>query len=443
MDKKPTKDTRSVSDNVSQTTTHVSDFSAKVPSKNFIETNPYGSDYESDGQLSLHPSDQELSEIFGGVVDDVPTEIEMVQNEQVPRLDENVNRGVMSPSRKRKSSVVSTSGKKQKLNRNTDNGMLYDTNNTDDRFVTLENRLVSLTGAVENLVGISCTVNNQNKSSTCVPGSKVDSNNKTNDSGVTGFDPTSFYDDFMEASDDADENNDDDSGDFLIPEIFEEDQYGPDIGEKVKNLISKACTQPAPELKKVTEKYLNPKNCSDSLRVPKINRDVWSKLRKQGQSRDVILQDIQKQFIKGLNPIAKVLDMAVSKPKTLQCKEIMPLLVDGISIMGNTIYQMSIKRRLICRSSLPRYLSPICSQEQPMNKELFGDNSELNKKMSSLFEENKRKFNVFNNQSRGQFGRGQRFHFLDNRGQRSRGRSRGRYPYNRRGQTQQSQSWYQ
>lgn len=47
-----------------------------IPSKNFIEPNPYGSDYKSDGQLSLPLSELELSKfqmISGGVGDNVPS----------------------------------------------------------------------------------------------------------------------------------------------------------------------------------------------------------------------------------------------------------------------------------------------------------------------------------------------------------------------------------
>lgn len=126
--------------------------------------------------------------------------------------------------------------------------------------------------------------------------------------------------------------------DFSIPEIFEEDQYGPDIREKVKCLLSKACTQPAPELKKITNKYLNPKNCSEILRVLKINRDVWLKLNKQGRTRDVLMQDLQKQFVRGLNQFAKVLDTIITTPKQIKSKEIIPLLANGISIMVTMLF---------------------------------------------------------------------------------------------------------
>lgn len=131
--------------------------------------------------------------------------------------------------------------------------------------------MVNLTGVVKNLVGLLCTVKNAfDKWNMCVSETE-------NREVEVNYNNDVIYDDFMMEVDHND-SSDGEEFDIDVPQIFEEDQYGPDLNIKVKNLVQKACSQEAPELNKVTDKYLVPKSSSDFLRVLKINRDIWSEL---------------------------------------------------------------------------------------------------------------------------------------------------------------------
>ena len=61
------------------------------------------------------------------------------------------------------------------------------------------------------------------------------------------------------------------------------------------------------KFKKIQDKYKSPKNCI-FLCVPKVNLELWHDLPRSTKSKDLGLQEIQKNLVKSAQPMIQLLD---------------------------------------------------------------------------------------------------------------------------------------
>ena len=92
---------------------------------------------------------------------------------------------------------------------------------------------------------------------------------------------------------------------FKLPSVFEEtNSFGPEVAEVIAQHVNDACSKTAMEskLKDLYQKYKMPANCK-YLCVPKVNLELWHDLSKEPKSKDLGLQELQKDIVKASQPI--------------------------------------------------------------------------------------------------------------------------------------------
>lgn len=178
----------------------------------------------------------------------------------------------------------------------------------------------------------------------------------------------------------------------IIPSIFEEkDAFGPNISELLAKRINSACTTKPVEskMKELEEKYLTPENCAQLI-VPKVNLELWFDLQKSVRVKDLALQEVQKYIVKAAQPLLLALDkvLKANKEKTqLNPADILQELVDSMSFIGHSCYQVSMKRRDCLRQHINKQYQTVASKNTQVTKWLFGD--DLAKNIKDIGEVNK------------------------------------------------------
>jgi hypothetical protein len=95
----------------------------------------------------------------------------------------------------------------------------------------------------------------------------------------------------------------------LVNDYETKTQFGPNVSETLGKLVCNAIDSALPEQedKKLREKYLIPEKCQ-SLRVPKVNRELWTAF-KLKRASDLALQSTQTYLSLAIVPVIKSLTL--------------------------------------------------------------------------------------------------------------------------------------
>jgi len=181
------------------------------------------------------------------------------------------------------------------------------------------------------------------------------------------------------------------SSEFL-PSIFEEaETVGPDVADAIAQRVNDAVSKKPLEtkFKELQDKYRSPKNCQ-FLCVPKVNLELWHDLPRATKSKDLGLQEIQKNVVKSAQPMIQLLDLVLRfqhENKPVEAASILPLISDAVTLLGHASYLTSLKRREFLRPDIAPAYQSVCSKSNPVTTNLFGD--ELPKHIKEIGEVNK------------------------------------------------------
>ena len=128
-------------------------------------------------------------------------------------------------------------------------------------------------------------------------------------------------------------------------------------------------------MKELQDKYKTPENCK-VLCVPKVNLELWHDLPRATKTRDLGLQELQKNIIKSAQPILLLFDTVVkakAEKKAIQPMEILPMLADAVTLIGHASYLASLKRREFLKPDISSAYQSVCSKSNPVTTFLFGD----------------------------------------------------------------------
>ena len=182
-----------------------------------------------------------------------------------------------------------------------------------------------------------------------------------------------------------------DSSEFL-PSIFEETEtFGPDVAAAIAQRVNDAVSKKPLEtkFKELQDKYKSPKNCN-FLCVPKVNLELWHDLPRSTKSKDLGLQEIQKNLVKSAQPMIQLLDTVLKlqvEQTPVDASQILPLIADAVTLLGHASYLTSLKRREFLKSDIAPAYQSVCSKSNPVTTNLFGD--ELPKHIKEIGEVNK------------------------------------------------------
>ena len=108
-----------------------------------------------------------------------------------------------------------------------------------------------------------------------------------------------------------------------------------------------------------------------------MNPELWDDLQDKTKSRECSFQSFQKNLIKGITPVmqlvSKVVDAKKSKEDSISLNDVYNLTVDALTLLGNSVYEFSMKRREMLKSEVAPLYKSLCHESQPVTTMLFGD----------------------------------------------------------------------
>ena len=138
----------------------------------------------------------------------------------------------------------------------------------------------------------------------------------------------------------------------------------PKLTELVKQLLSKGMRKKARD--ELMEKFPTPGNCNH-LGVVRVNPEIFSSVRKEVKTEDLILQKAQKPLLKGSTAVTRILDnfMKADKGNKLASSSatVMKTLSDSISVLSDASYEIHLRRRTLFRSEIKTEYRLLCSDQ--------------------------------------------------------------------------------
>ncbi|KAL3865685.1 hypothetical protein ACJMK2_043049 [Sinanodonta woodiana] len=187
------------------------------------------------------------------------------------------------------------------------------------------------------------------------------------------------------------DKDDDDLFADLESFVFEQQETGPNVEEKLAEVLNKGLRSQltSDKLKSVQDKYPRPANCGN-LKVPRINIEVWHAMSKQAKSVDILLQKLQNQLGHILVPTLRVLELFKNHRNNLRelpLDSVRDLVMDNFKMTSFLFNDFCFKRRDLIKPELTDMYQPICAASNPITDWLFGDN--LNGQVTKLNESQK------------------------------------------------------
>lgn len=139
---------------------------------------------------------------------------------------------------------------------------------------------------------------------------------------------------------------------------------------------------------------LEPENCQ-SVRVPAVNLEVWSRMAPHTRSNDIKLQIVEKLLCKAIVSLRILTDKLLkekeaSEDKSQKCVKTVKTTLDAVRLIGQAQQELNGFRRMEIRPDVNPEYKQLCSASHiKTTKLLFGD--DLTKSIKDLNETNKMK----------------------------------------------------
>lgn len=233
--------------------------------------------------------------------------------------------------------------------------------------------------------------------------SLTDMGDKISDKIVTELKP-GLYDDISEQEDSDDYEYDRDSeitfpgngdGSELFTNISKgfltSEPVGPEVNSTLADLVNTMLSVKPIEsnMKTRSDAHVRPKNCS-FLETPKLNKEIWSCLTKSQRSVDVHLQETQRDLLKSVVPVVKVIEILYNEKDSLASDTFDPLaviksLTDSIAFAGSANINLVKRRKESIKTHLPPGFQKLCAGTTPFTGALlFGE--DLQKQVKEINE---------------------------------------------------------
>lgn len=142
------------------------------------------------------------------------------------------------------------------------------------------------------------------------------------------------------------------------------------INEKLAKLVSKMMTtqQSFEEMKIMKDNVLRPEN-AEFLVSPTVNKEIWDQMSSIVQQKDIRLQKIQTNLVKGIIPLVQEINANQAKSKDNEH------LMKSLTLLTNTHMEINNLRRQEIKPELKK-LKEITGKSVPITTQLFGDDLE-------------------------------------------------------------------
>ena len=207
-------------------------------------------------------------------------------------------------------------------------------------------------------------------------------NNDDNDDDITALLMKGSDAESKEAIGEMMSDDDDDILGHIDQELDAEESSGLVLDERLASIIAKRFNKPLnPDLlDRKQNLYKRAKNCS-SVKVPKVNTEIWRTLQRVQKTKDIRMANLQKTLLKSVNALAEVSNDLLKNRKSQDTNSNQTLvkLTDAIALIGHAAHELTIKRRDQMRPAMKREYASLCSDNSPASDLLFGD--DLGKKL--------------------------------------------------------------
>ena len=124
-------------------------------------------------------------------------------------------------------------------------------------------------------------------------------------------------------------------------------------------------------IKKKKDLHKRPRNC-DKVIVPKVNKEIWRQMMKQGFTKKRDLMNVQSAITKSACAIVSVAESLLKMDGDKHDQEVRNCL-DAIYLLGHANTAMSLQRRELLRPVLKSDYAGLCDSGTPVTSLLFGD----------------------------------------------------------------------
>ena len=151
-------------------------------------------------------------------------------------------------------------------------------------------------------------------------------------------------------------DDENDAEDEALAEILREYESDDSIGVGLQSvqlakLVDKMFRKRLPEktLKEKMDKQERPGNC-ENARATRVNPGIWRKLREFTRKRDLNVFKIQQALVKGIVPVIRITDMAMTANGSLdkdQLQDIKRMGLDALSLLAHSNYELNMMMMMI------------------------------------------------------------------------------------------------
>ena len=156
------------------------------------------------------------------------------------------------------------------------------------------------------------------------------------------------------------EGNTSESEDEALAEFVKEYETGDVVGKGLNNgqlakLVNKMFRSQLGEksLRDKLDNQVRPSNC-ENAKPPRVNSGIWRQLKEYTKKRDIRVFKLQQALDKGIYPIARIIDMAMSL-KNLDgehCKQVKKLALEAMSLLTHVHSELNVHRRLLMKADI-------------------------------------------------------------------------------------------
>ncbi|WAQ99028.1 POL-like protein [Mya arenaria] len=113
-----------------------------------------------------------------------------------------------------------------------------------------------------------------------------------------------------------------------------------------------------------------PKLKAPEMGEPVINQEIWKIMNIGGHLNDKLMVDIQNLVADGIGLVLKLVNLLKDQSLGTEAKGV---LSDTLTILGQTQYNLSMRRRYMIRPALKKKYAGLCNLSTEVTKKLFGD----------------------------------------------------------------------
>ena len=165
------------------------------------------------------------------------------------------------------------------------------------------------------------------------------------------------------------------------------------VEDKLESIITKRWHQKLTEkqLKEKADKYTRPENCK-TLVAPRVNKEIWAKLERKVRGEDLKISQPQKVLASAGSAIAQSTQLLLKariENKAVDVEELIRMNADSLALLGHVSGDLAQLRRDNIRPHLSEDFYSLCSTQVPVTDYLFGNEDDLQTRITNITASNK------------------------------------------------------